>query len=48
MFITLMVPIFVIIYAVLFALNEVKIYRKGGDVYEWTIALSKWLSKYNL
>ncbi len=26
-----------------YALKEVQIARKGGDVYDWTIKLSSWL-----
>ena len=40
--------LFILIVCVLFALSEVRMYRRGVDVFEWTITLSKWLSKYNL
>jgi hypothetical protein len=31
-----------------FACNEVRIYRRGGDVYEWTKKLDSILRKYNV
>jgi hypothetical protein len=35
--------IFILFFVIMWAWGEVRVARKGGDVYDWTNQLSSWL-----
>ena len=35
----------VILVQLVYITSEIRIYRKGGDVFQWTVKLAKWLDR---